>query len=33
MEYVFNDGRDMVIHAMNMQARYGRYLPTGEGDA
>ena len=29
----FDDGRDMVIHAMNMQARYERYLPAGEGDA
>ena len=29
----FDGGRDMVIHAMTMQARYERYLPTGEHDA
>ena len=27
----FNDGRDMVVHAMKMQPRYARYLP-GAGD-
>jgi hypothetical protein len=28
----FDDGRDMAIHAMKMQARYQRYLPSGESD-
>jgi hypothetical protein len=29
----FDDGRDMVIHAMKMQPRYARYLPRGGDDA
>ena len=29
----FDDGRDMAIHAMKMQARYEGYLPAGEDDA
>lgn len=28
----FDDGRDMVIHAMKMQRRYARYLPRGDDD-
>lgn len=26
----FDDGREMVIHAMKMQRRYDRYLPGGD---
>ena len=29
----FDDGHDMVIHAMKMQTQYARYLPRGEDDA
>jgi hypothetical protein len=28
----FDDGREMIIHAMNMQARYERFLPRNLGD-
>ncbi len=29
----FDDGRDMAIHAMKMQPRYERFLPSGDKDA
>jgi hypothetical protein len=29
----FDDGRDMAIHAMNMQPQYERYLPDGKRNA
>ena len=28
----FDDGRDMIIHAMKMQRRYTRYLPRAGND-